>query len=290
MVARRPTAGALEAVQLAAVERGDREDDEGECVVLFLHPHSTLGDVTTIQPRPSTDPAELAGKAIELLAPRLPGLADAGGDAPARALYDVAADALRGLGESDAFVEFAANPVNSGLVRRLLQGAARDDAGLAERLAGAVAAVPQQPPTWHQEVTRGGAAPAASRPDFRVPAPVTGQRKGPSGSVLVAAFVAVSLCFLALLPWVSTWNSVVLLILLAALAAVVVNVMSDKLADWAFEPFMRRAREKAGTPIQDPETGVEHVPWQHRPLSRQATLILLPAAVVGLALLRLWLG
>jgi len=78
--------------------------------------------------------------------------------------------------------------------------------------------------------------------------------------------------------------------MLPVVAYVVITVISGKVADRVFDPFFKRAREQAGKPVRDPETGVEQVPWQHRPLSGQAALIVVSVVVVGLAVLSLWLG
>lgn len=104
------------------------------------------------------DTLALAGHAVELLGSYLPAAADVGlhvgEDAAAHALYETVARAFRRRRQSGALADFARNPSDSSLVKRLLVAALREDPQFAAQLAAAIAALPARATT--DSVTQSG--------------------------------------------------------------------------------------------------------------------------------------
>jgi hypothetical protein len=91
-------------------------------------------------------PDEAVARTIEILARALPDLINFGTsivkDAATQVLYDIVANKMTQIGESNTLTEFSKNPTDQSLTRRILTQAAKDDPQFLTRLTTALKNLP----------------------------------------------------------------------------------------------------------------------------------------------------
>lgn len=68
-----------------------------------------------------------------------------------------------------------------------------------------------------------------------------------------------------------------------------VDKISEVIAERATKSAMEHAKERAGVAEVDPRTGERYVPWQHRPMSKRRTYVVLTFVGAGLLIFSIWL-